>query len=140
MTGVTESVLLGPYNEQVRALFQDTRHAADAAAGKGQRYEAQANEAAAGAQILLIAIVTEDALAALRFRVFGCPHLIAAAELICERFEGETVNRLQDFNVSDLMETLGVPIEKTGRILLLEDAVRALLAQMDGTATNGISE
>jgi len=137
MTGVTESVLLGPYNAQVRALFQDAGHVADAAAGKGRRYKAQASESAAGAQVVLMAIVSEGILAALRFRVFGCPHLIAAAELTCERFEGEMVNRLQDFSVSDLMETLGVPVEKTGRILLLEDAVRALLAQMDGTAMNG---
>ena len=137
MTGVTESVLLGPYNDQVRALFQDPRHAADAATGKGRRHEARASESAAGAQVLLIGIVSEGAIAALRFRAFGCPHLIAAAEMTCERFEGEMVNRLRDFNVSDLMERLGVPVEKTGRILLLEDAVRALLSQMGGSATNG---
>lgn len=137
MTDITESVLLGPYNEHVRALFQDPRHAGDAAHGEGQRYEAQTSESAAGAQVLLTAIVIEGVLAALHFRVFGCPHLIAAAELTCERFEGKTVNKLQEFSVSGLMETLGVPVGKTGRILLLEDAVRALLSQMRGTAANG---
>jgi len=136
MTSVTEPVLLGPYNEQVRGLFQNPRHTGDAAAGNGRRYEARASESTAGAQILLIAGVTEGILAALRFRVFGCPHLIAAAEATCERFEGGAVNKLQEFNVSDLMETLGVPVEKMGRILLLEDAIQALLSQVDGKAIN----
>jgi len=136
MTDIAESVLTGPYSERVRTLFQDPRHAGDVVDGPGQRIVGTASESAVGAQIVLIGKVTEGILTAMRFRVFGCPHLIAAAELTCERFEGEPVQKLQDFSVSDLMETLGVPVAKTGRILRLEDAVRALLLQMDVTATN----
>ena len=65
-------------------------------------------------------------LRAIRYAVFGCPHLIAAAELVCERFEGQPVEVLADFDPRELIDTLAVPVEKTGRILLLEDAVRAL--------------
>jgi len=136
MTDMAESVLTGPYSERVRNLFQDPQHAGDIVVGPGQRMVGTASESTAGAQIVLIGSVTEGILTVMRFRVFGCPHLIAAAELTCERFEGAPVQKLQDFSVSDLMETLGVPVEKTGLILRLEDAVRALLSQMDGTATN----
>ncbi|NOX67854.1 MAG: iron-sulfur cluster assembly scaffold protein [Gammaproteobacteria bacterium] len=136
MTGVARSALPEPYNQRVRALFEEPQHAGEVVNGPGRRFEGRASESAAGAQIVLAAVVSDGILAVLRFRVFGCPHLIAAAELTCERFEGEPVKKLQDFSVSDLMETLGVPVEKTGRILRLEDAVRALLLQIDRTATN----
>ena len=138
MTVGVDSMRLGPYNAAVRAAFRDPRHAAAALAGSGQRFESRASESLSGAQIVLIAVVDDGVLGAFRFRVFGCPHLIAAAEACCERFEGGPVKELQNFAVSDLMETLGVPVEKTGRILLLEDAVRLLLRQIDGSATKGI--
>lgn len=126
MTGTRQSVSLGPYNAAVRAYFRSPRHAGDTPASGGQRVEAKVSEP--GTKIVLAGTVEQNEWRSLRFRVFGCPHLIAAAEMTCERFEGNPVNQLSDFNVSDLMEKLGVPIEKTGRILLLEDAVRLLLA------------
>ncbi len=136
MTTGADSLRLGSYNAAVRSAFQDPRHAIAAPAGSGQRFESRASESLSGAQILLMAEVEGGILAAFRFQVFGCPHLIAAAEVCCERFEGGPVNELDNFAVSVLMETLGVPVEKTGRILLLEDAVRSLLLQIGGAATN----
>jgi NifU-like protein involved in Fe-S cluster formation len=126
----------GPYNSLVRALFGNPRHARDDRAAKGCQHEARVSESGAGVQILLRAVADNGVLASLRFRVFGCPHLIAAAEASCERFEGGPVNALSDFDVPHLMETLGIPIEKTGRILLLEDAVRSLCLQMGLPAMN----
>jgi NifU-like protein involved in Fe-S cluster formation len=64
----------------------------------------------------------------LRYRVFGCPHLIAAAEELCGRLEGQGPQALQDVPLAQLMQLLEVPVEKTGRLLLLEDAAH-LLAQ-----------
>jgi NifU-like protein involved in Fe-S cluster formation len=68
----------------------------------------------------------------MRFRAWGCPHLIAAAEMVCERFTGETVESLARFEPQRLMTMLAVPVEKSGRILLLEDALRLLYRAATG--------
>ena len=136
MTGTDAAQLLGPYNARVRACFNTPHHAGEGPAVAGSRYEAEAAESDSGAHLSLSAVTDRGVLASLRFRVFACPHLIAAAEVCCERFEGEPVNQLGDLDVPHLMETLGVPIEKTGRILLLEDAIRSLRSQIDAESGN----
>lgn len=119
-----ESVLKAPaYTDRVRALFADPRHAGEAA---GTRVRA----ARGGFAVELSADADDGVLARLRFRVFGCPHLVAAAEAFCEHFEGKVCADLAHFSARDLLEELGIPVEKTGRILLLEDAVRALGARL----------
>ena len=122
--------LRAPYSERVRAYFDRPMHAGDLPAGSGPGVSAEAFEGGAGARILLTAVTDNATLAVLRFRVFGCPHLIAAAEAVCERFEGKPVKILAEFNAAELMATLDVPIEKTGRILLLEDALRLLESRL----------
>jgi NifU-like protein involved in Fe-S cluster formation len=74
----------------------------------------------------LSASVDGENVSALRFRARGCPHTIAVAEAVCEALEGRPVAGLLEFSAGDLMEYLSVPVEKTGRILVIEDAVRAL--------------
>jgi NifU-like protein involved in Fe-S cluster formation len=131
MTSADTAQLLGPYNSRVRACFNTPHHAGGGQEVDGCRYEARASESGAGALLTLSAVTDSGVLVSLRFRAFACPHLIAAAEVCCERFEGGPVNQLGDLDIPHLMETLGVPIEKTGRILLLEDAIRSLRSQID---------
>jgi len=68
----------------------------------------------------------------MRYRVYGCPHVIAALEYCCERFEGGAVATLAEFNVADLRAALDVPVEKTGRMLLIEDVIRSIREQAGG--------
>ncbi len=126
-----------PYSKRVRAYFDRPVHAGDLPAGSGPGVSAEAGEGGDGARILLTAVTDNATLAVLRFRVFGCPHLIAAAEAVCERFEGKPVKMLAEFTAAELMETLDVPIEKTGRILLLEDALRSLESQFGQPGDKG---
>ena len=120
----------GSYSERVRAYFDRPVHAGDLPAGSGPGVLAEASEGGAGARILLTAVTDNAKLSVLRFRVFGCPHLIAAAEAVCERFEGKPVKMLAEFTSAELMKTLDVPIEKTGRLLLLEDALHSLESRL----------
>ena len=110
----------GPYSDRVRELFTRPAHAGCIAAGRSVRMDDQ------GIRLCLCAQAERDTVKALRFRAWGCPHLIAAAEAFCAEFEGRTAVELLEFEGSGLMERLPVPVEKTGRILVLEDAVRAL--------------
>ena len=109
-----------PYGERVRQLFAATAHAGTLEPAIRSRVDAQ------GVSVELAAQVEEGRLAALRFRARGCPHLIAAAEAFCASWEGRDGADLGGFKASELMQTLPVPVEKTGRILVIEDAVHAL--------------
>ena len=109
-----------PYSAQVRELFADPAHVGQLANAPGTLVEDQ------GVRIAFSAEVAEGRIEALRFQAWGCPHFIAAAEAFCSKYEGKNVADLLEFSASDLMQSLSVPVEKTGRILVIEDAVRSL--------------
>ena len=116
----------GHYNDAVRRYFSAASHAGDFS-GQGVGYvTAAADEGGAGARIRLSGRVDNGVWAALRYRIFGCPHLIAAAEAMCERFEGCPADSVRSLPLDELLADLEVPVEKTGRLLLLEDAFRRL--------------
>lgn len=62
--------------------------------------------------------------AAAGFTALGCPHLIAGADLVCERLPGLTLAQLAVFDGSFLDAALPLPPEKLDLRILLEDAVR----------------
>jgi len=111
-----------PYSAQVRELFAATAHAGIIEDGLVVRIEEQ------GIRVELSATADGERISELRFRAWGCPHLIAAAEAFCAAYRGRRISNLSEFSASGLMQTLAVPVEKTGRILVLEDAVRSLWA------------
>ncbi|MCH7981293.1 MAG: iron-sulfur cluster assembly scaffold protein, partial [Proteobacteria bacterium] len=82
--------------------------------------------AAQGVRLQLSAAAAGGRVIELRFRAWGCPHLIAAAAAFCTGYTGQRLSHLLEFSAAGIMQTLAVPVEKTGRILVLEDAVRSL--------------
>jgi NifU-like protein involved in Fe-S cluster formation len=111
-----------PYNALVRECFANTLHAGDARDGASAYFNDQ------GLRIRLSACIENDTIAELRFRAWGCPHVLAAAEYFCRKYQERPVADLEQFNTAQIMDDLAVPIEKTGRILVLEDTVRSLRA------------
>ncbi|MGB5353802.1 MAG: hypothetical protein WBM54_06900 [Woeseia sp.] len=111
------------YSAAVRELFSTAGHAGDA---KGPTVDLSRG----AERVVLSANLDGARVTRLAFRVFGCPHLVAAAEAFCDEFEGRAASDMAAFRASDLIEKLAIPVEKTGRILLLEDAVRALQASI----------
>lgn len=111
-----------PYNPSVRACFANPDHAGKAAGGIVAFFEDQ------GMRIRLSANVRNSIITELRFLAWGCPHVIAATETFCRQFEGRPVAELELFEIDQIMRDLAVPVEKTGRILVLEDTVRSLRA------------
>lgn len=86
-----------------------------------------------GAHIVMSAGIHGRTIARMAYRVRGCPHLIAALELVCTTLEGQPVTGLENLDSADITQELSIPAEKTGRILLLEDALAALWAQYAST-------
>ena len=109
-----------PYSARVRELFDDPVHAGRPERGLSVQVEDQ------GVRIRLSAVCAGGEIGALGFQVWGCPHLIAAAEEFCAGYEHRQARDLLAFSSAELMQSLAVPVEKTGRILVLEDAVRSL--------------
>ncbi len=109
-----------PYNDVVREHFAHPGHAGDVPDGAIGYFEDQ------GLRIRLSAEVAAGVLNRLRFRAWGCPHVLAACEEFCRRYEGRPATDLEEFETARIMEDLAVPVEKTGRILVLEDTVRSL--------------
>jgi NifU-like protein involved in Fe-S cluster formation len=109
-----------PYNARVRELFGAPLHAGTLAGETVVRVDDQ------GIRVELSARSADGRITALCFRAWGCPHLIAAAEWVCGYFEGEPVAALENLPTARIMEDLAVPSEKTGRILVLEDAIQSL--------------
>ena len=109
-----------PYNPTVRAYFADTEHFGDVRDGAVGYFEDE------GMRVRLSAEVEGGIITRLAFRAWACPHVIAAAEAVCRQFEGRSASELEQFASDQIMQDLSVPVEKTGRILALEDTVRSL--------------
>jgi NifU-like protein involved in Fe-S cluster formation len=72
--------------------------------------------------------VIDGVIHTVRFEAFGCPHTVAAASRIAESIEGRPVAEVRDTDVGALREELGVPVEKLGKLLRIEDALAACFA------------
>lgn len=118
-----------PYNKTVREYFCGVAHAGDLGRDYPQILDSVVGEAAQGARIALSVGIEDGLVREMRFRVWGCPHLIAAAQWLCEQREAGPLAALEDFPLQEIMRRLSVPVEKTGRILLLEDALMSLMAR-----------
>jgi NifU-like protein involved in Fe-S cluster formation len=67
-----------------------------------------------------------------RFLAYGCPHVIAVADWVAEHAAGAAggpaaAGGLPE-SVSALQQRFAVPVEKRGRLLIIEDAWRAALS------------
>jgi len=112
-----------PYSARVRELFAAPAHAGEIGDfGDGETVYVADQDV----RLRLSATAAGGTIEALRFRVWGCPHVIAAAEAVCAALEGQPVADLKKYSTADVMQNLPVPVEKTGRILVIEDAVRSL--------------
>ncbi len=115
-----------PYSELVRGYFANPVHAGRLPDKSTNGIVGEAAESESGTRVVLSAVVDDETILLLRYQVFGCPHLIAAAEAFCDEAEGKTVTALTELDVPSLMNRLAIPVEKTGRVFILEDAAKAL--------------
>lgn len=63
-------------------------------------------------------------IAAISFQAFGCPHTIAACSLATEQLIGQPVEALVELTAASLAAATEAPVEKMGRLLIVEDALR----------------
>ena len=70
----------------------------------------------------------EPTVEAVRFLAYACPHVIAVADWVAQKTVGGPARPVLPESVHALRERFEVPIEKLGRLLIIEDAWIAALS------------
>ncbi|MET0658746.1 MAG: iron-sulfur cluster assembly scaffold protein [Steroidobacteraceae bacterium] len=123
------------YNDLVRDHFTSPRNTPCHLSGPDVVFGQAGNEGG-GVVYRLSARMRGARLAELRFEAYGCPHTIAAGSLLTEQLAGSTVEEALRWNWRTMSRALELPAEKRGRLLILEDALRSLMAAA-GVPTDG---
>lgn len=124
------------YNESTRRHFESPSLAGAVSAPGWFRGQAGNRERGTWVQFDVQA-EGGGAIGAARFLAFGCPHVIAVCQWVAVNAPGlpSEAARLPE-SVHALRARFEVPVEKLGRLLLIEDAwlsaVRQALLQRDG--------
>ncbi|HUG04550.1 MAG TPA: hypothetical protein VML92_08990 [Steroidobacteraceae bacterium] len=115
------------YSEVVRRLFETLPFGGPLPDGAGLPVTGEAMALDRGAWVRFEARVLRGRFVACSFRAWGCPHVLAAAAQTAERLSGSSVDGAGTCDARELIATLGAPVEKLGRFLVVEDAHSGLL-------------
>lgn len=113
------------YSEEVRRRFQAPVGVGAVADDEPSTLTGEAQDRALSVWARCQVMTDAGRISAIRFHVFGCPHTIAAASLLAELLAGQPLAALESAWAMRLVARLQVPKEKLGRLLVLEDALRA---------------
>lgn len=111
------------YSEAVLRRFRAPAHAGGPESGSVTVHSGRRET---GCAVQLSARIAQGRIAGLRYRIYGCPHAVAALELAAERLEGRPPETLARLRGLELQAPLDVPAEKLGVLLVIEDGLRAL--------------
>jgi cysteine desulfurase len=70
-------------------------------------------------------LVAENVVKDARFQAYGCPHTLAVAAWMAKALPGRRREALQPGTPAEWASDHGVPVEKLGRLLVVEDALQA---------------
>lgn len=120
------------YVSEVRQRFFAPARTGDISPGSGDVVEGIAEDASLSVWVRFQVRLRDSMIDCVRFRVFGCPHTIAAADRIAEDLEGQSIDALGSVDFGAVSRDLGLPREKFGKLLCLEDALSACRKQAAG--------
>lgn len=100
-------------------------------------YRGAAGSRAQGTWVQFDVQVDAGSIRAARFLAFGCPHTIAVSAWVAEHAVGHQVRAALPESPQSLSERFGVPVDKRGRLLIIEDAwLAAMGAALQGPLSN----
>lgn len=91
-----------------------------------------------GAEIEISLGVEQGKVVQARFRAFGCPHVIAAASCAVEQLQGMDLDAAGRWDWQQVAQALDVPPAKFGRLLTLQDAIRAAVRNCPGATLSTV--
>ena len=116
-------------NPTVRELFARLEGAGSLDAASGTVLRGEAGQHGGEVWVRLHLRVHADTVIEARFQALGCPHTLATASWLAMQLAGRKRFEAQPGSPHTWAQTLQVPVEKLGRLLLIEDALHAALAQ-----------
>ena len=119
------------YDFQVRQRFLSPERAGPLAKGTPGLVSGEAEDRTLNVWIRFQVQVLDGAIRTARFNVYGCPHTVAAADWTAEWLEGRAAAALRELEMRERRETMGVPLEKLGNLLLLEDALAVCRRELE---------
>ena len=120
------------YNELTRRYFENAQSAGTATGEDWSRGEAGSRSKGTWVQFD-VQVRTENggSILGVRFLAFGCPHVIAVSQWVAQHAIGlAAASRLPE-SVPALRARFEIPVEKLGRILVVEDAWVAALRKVE---------
>ena len=113
-----------PYLPQVVELFQRLPFAGRMEAGPGI-FTGSAGDPSHGTEVRFWLKCQDGRIQAVSFQAYGCPHTLAAASWIAHQVRGMALPDVRRRDWLEAEQALGVPPEKRGRLLVIEDALKA---------------
>jgi cysteine desulfurase len=98
----------------------------------------QAGNREHGAEVEVALQLERGQIVEARFRAFGCPHLLAAASWAMERITGLAAEQAAAWDWAEAARALDVPPAKFGRLITLQDAIRAALRNWSGATRSTV--
>jgi NifU-like protein involved in Fe-S cluster formation len=123
------SVESGPYNELVLQLFSRLPHAGRMPSADDVG-EGHAGSPVEGAEVRFWLKCSAGRIQATSFLAYGCPHTVAAAAWMAQRARGLQLDAVASADWRAAESVLEIPPEKRGRLLIVEDALRAAALAM----------
>jgi NifU-like protein involved in Fe-S cluster formation len=115
------------YSPRVLDLFARLPGADVLPAGVGALVTGEAIALDRGAWIRFDARIEGERIVDCVFRAWGCPHTLAAAAWVTQELRARVVQDCASLDALRLARELDAPAEKMGRLLVVEDALTALL-------------
>jgi NifU-like protein involved in Fe-S cluster formation len=120
------------YSPEVLRRFGSARsRSALAIESPGRVVTGEAGDRTLHVWVRFVLSVRSGVIDTIRFQVFGCPHTIAAASSVAQWLEGRPVEFLGRLDVRALQAALGVPVDKLGKLLRIEDALASCLRMLE---------
>jgi len=113
------------YTPEVVRRFDSARGAGELRAGLPGLVSGEAEDRTLQVWVRFQLQVIDGVVRAARFAAFGCPHTVAAASRAAEWLEGRRAADIGRLDMRAIERELGVPVEKLGKLLRIEDAVAA---------------
>ena len=108
------------YSELTRRYFSSAANAGELT-GPGV-FRGAAGSRAQGTWVQFDLQIKAGTVSAARFLAFACPHTVGVSAWLAEQAVGKPLRPGLPESVQALQERFAVPVEKTGRLLIIEDA------------------
>lgn len=109
----------------VRGLFTRLDHAGVLDASGLEVVQGEAGTVAQGVQVRFFWEIEGDSIRSARYQAYGCPYTLAACEWIARELPGRGPLAPWPGDPHAWAEALQAPPERLGRLLVIEDALRA---------------